>query len=85
MQVRTEPMDHPEHPEKVRLPKQVRYGLVNLEKLSFHEKLCWPHIAIEGVLARQKCAEKWCAFLWAPGLQFSVSRNSQIFNFQDFR
>ena len=45
----------------------------------------WPHMAIEGVLTRQKCAEKWCATLWAPGLQFSVSPNSQIFNFQDFR
>ena len=40
----------------------------------------WPHMAIEGVLTRQKCAEKWCATLWAPGLQFSVSPNSQIFS-----
>ena len=36
-------------------------------------------------MTRQKCAGKWCATLWAPGLQFSVSLNSQIFNFQDLR
>ena len=48
---------------------------------SREEWICWPHIKIEGVLTRQK----WCATLWAPGLQFSVSPNSQLFNFHDFR
>ena len=32
-----------------------------------------PHMVIECVLTRQECAEKWCATLWAPGLQCSVS------------
>jgi len=35
-------------------------------------------MAIEGVLARQKFAAKWCATLWPPGIQFSVSPDSQI-------
>ena len=47
--------------------------------------ICWPHVGIEGALTRQKCAEKWCATLWAPGLQFSVSSNSQILNVHDFQ
>ena len=42
-------------------------------------------MAIEGVLARRKCAEKWCASFWDPVPQFSVSLNSEILNFQDFR
>ena len=34
---------------------KARHLLVNLEKLGFHEKLDFlPHIAIEGVLTRQK-------------------------------
>jgi len=41
-------------------------------------------MAIEGVLTRQKCAEKWSVTLWALGLQCSVSPNNQIFNFHDF-
>ena len=41
-------------------------------------------MAIEGVLTRRECADKWCATLWAPGPQFSVSPNSQIFNLHDF-
>ncbi len=65
---------------------QSRHLLVNLEKLGFHEKPdFWPHMAIEGVLTRQKCADKWCATLWAPGLQFSVSPNRPILNFHDIR
>ena len=44
-----------------------------------------PHMAIEGVLTRQKCAEKWCATFWDPCLANLVSQNSQILNFQDFR
>ena len=46
--------------------------------------ICCAHMAIEGVLTRQKCAETWCANLWAPGLQLSVSPNRQILNFQVF-
>ena len=62
-----------------------RHLLVNLEKLGFHEKLDFlVPMAIEGVLTRQKCAGKWCATLWAPGLQFSVSPNRRIFNFHGF-
>ena len=61
-------------------PWVLEMGLVFMNSMIF-----WPHIAIEGVLTRQKCAEKWCATLWATGLQFSVSPNSQVFNFQDFR
>ena len=41
-------------------------------------------MAIEGVLARRKCAEKWCATFWDPCSQFSVTGNCQIFNFHDF-
>ena len=42
-------------------------------------------MAIEGVLTRQKCADKWCATLWDPCLANLVSQNSQIFNLHDFR
>ena len=42
-------------------------------------------MAIEGILSRRKCAEKWCATFWDPVPQFSVSLNSGILNFQDFR
>jgi len=44
---------------------------MNLEKLGFPEKLdlLTPY-SIEGVLTGQKCAEKWCADLWGPGLKF---------------
>ena len=42
-------------------------------------------MAIEGVLTRQKCADKWCSTLWDPCLADLVSQNSKIFNFQDFR
>ena len=41
-------------------------------------------MAIEGVLVRRECEEKWRAILWDPVPQFSVSLNSQIFNFHDF-
>ena len=40
-------------------------------------------MAIEGVLARRKCAEKWCATFWDPVPQFSVSLNREIFNLHD--
>ena len=40
-------------------------------------------MAIEGVLTRQKCAGKWCATLWDPVPQFSVTGNCEIFNFHD--
>ena len=33
-----------------------------------------PHMAIEGVLTRQKCAEKWCATLWARVANFLSHR-----------
>jgi hypothetical protein len=66
-------------------PDNSRQLLVNLEKLGVHEKLdlLTPYIAIDGVLTRQKCAAKWCATLWGPGLQFSVSPHSQIFDCHD--
>ena len=46
----------------------------------------WPkkyillHMAIQAVLAWQNGAETYFASKWAPGLQFSVSPNSEIFS-----
>ena len=40
-----------------------------------------PHMGIVGVLARQKCAGKWCATFWDPRAPDLVALNSQIFNF----
>ena len=45
---------------------------------------CLSHMAIEGVLARQKCAGKWCATFWAPVSPNQVTKKCQIFNFHDF-
>ena len=64
--------------------KKTRHLLANLGRTLFSWTLI-PHITIEGVLTRQKCAEKWWATFWAPGLQFSVSPNSQILNCHDFQ
>ena len=63
-----------------------RHLLVNLEKLGFHEKLVFltPY-GNWGGFDKTEVSGKWCATLWALGLQFFVSPNSQIFNFQDFR
>ena len=36
-------------------------------------------MSIEGVLTRQKCAEKWCATFWDPVPPDLVALNSQIF------
>ena len=40
--------------------------------------ICWPHMAIEGVLTRRKCAEKWCATFEEPCLPNLVALNCQI-------
>ena len=50
-----------------------KHLLVNLGKTgsSWKTWFCWPHMATERVSTRQKCAGKWCATLWAPGLRFS--------------
>ena len=56
-----------------------------LEKLKMRPKQnMLPHIAIEGVLASWECAEKWCATLWDPVPQFSVSPNCEIIFVHDF-
>jgi len=44
-----------------------------------------PHMAIEGVLIRQKCAEKWCATLWDPRAPDLVAPNGEIFKFHNVR
>ena len=54
------------------------------EKLDFLPKTnMLPHMAIEGVLARRKCAAKWCATFWTPRSPNLVSLNSKICNFPD--
>ena len=47
------------------------------------QKQKMPHVAIEGVLTRRKCAGKWCATFWAPRAPDLVALNSQIFILYD--
>ena len=44
-----------------------------------------PPPGFEGVLTRQKGANKWCATFWDPCSANLVSLNSKIFNFRDSR
>ena len=43
-----------------------------------------PHMAIDGVLARRKRADKWCATFWDPVPPDLVALNCQIFKFSGF-
>ena len=61
------------------------FGKTGKTEQLVQKPICLPHNAIEGVLTRQKCAEKLCATLWARVSDFLSHRifKSSI-NFHDF-